>query len=120
MTNQTDTERTVTIREDMFYALMKIAGQLIDPATCEVDWIYAQTNDPYNVHPDLPPEACCVGREYFARNPGSDVWVWFGDLPKATREALHHKEQTSFILKNGRLYWNMRAEWLEGKSLGAP
>lgn len=22
-----------------------------------------------------------VGREYFARRPGSEIWVWFGDLP---------------------------------------
>jgi hypothetical protein len=117
MTNQTDTEtteRTVTIRAEFFYALMKIAGRAIDPAAAEVDWIYAQTLDPYNVHPDLPEEAQQVGREHFARNPGSDIWVSFHDLPEATREALRHKEQPSFILKNGRLHWNIPAEWLEG------
>jgi hypothetical protein len=116
MTDQTDTEtteRTVTIRAEMFYALLKIAGQQIDPATCEVDWIYAQTLDPYGVHPDLPPEAQQVGREHFARNPGSDIWVSFDDLPEVTRNALRHKEQPSFIVKDGRLQWNVPAEWLE-------
>src|SRR5712692_8024366 len=110
--NTTETaERTVT-RTEMFYALMKAAGQLIDPATCEVDWIYAQTLDPYGVHPDLPEEAQQVGREHFARNPGSEIWVSFRDLPEATRNALRHKEQPSFTVKNGRWHWNVPAEWL--------
>jgi hypothetical protein len=94
MTNQTDTEtteRTVTIAEEFFYALMKNVGRAIDPAAAEVHWIYARTLDPYNVHPDLPPEEQQVGREYFACNPGSDIWVSFHDLPQATYEALRHK-----------------------------
>jgi hypothetical protein len=39
-----------------------------------VRW-YAQTLDPYGVDPDLPEELQQAGREYFARSPGSDVWV---------------------------------------------
>jgi hypothetical protein len=31
------------------------------------------------------------GRKYFARSPGSDIWVWFGDLPDAVRTALYAK-----------------------------
>jgi hypothetical protein len=116
MTNQTDTEsteRTVTIDAKYFYALMRIVGQQIDPATCEVDWTYAQTLDPYGVHPDLPEEAQQVGREHFARNPGSDIWVSFHDLPEVTLNALRHKEQPSFTVKDGRLHWNVPAELLE-------
>jgi hypothetical protein len=60
----------------------------IDPATAEVDWIYAQTLDPYGIDPDLPEECQQVGREYFARRPGSDIWVWFGDLSEKTRDQL--------------------------------
>jgi hypothetical protein len=33
----------------------------------------------------------CVGRQYFARFPESDVWVSFHDLPKATVDALWKK-----------------------------
>jgi hypothetical protein len=48
--------------------------------------------EPYGVDPDLPKEYQCVGRGYFARSPGSDVWVSFDDLPKAIVEALWAKE----------------------------
>src|SRR5262245_38175202 len=60
------------------------AGQKIDPDTAEVYWEYVQMADPYGVL-DLPPEH--IGRGYFARAPGSDLWIEFGDLPEATREA---------------------------------
>ena len=69
-------------------AIRKEAGLKIDPKTAEVTWIYAWMFDPYGVLPDLPEEYQQVGREYFARSPGSDVWVDFGDLPAATRDAL--------------------------------
>jgi hypothetical protein len=29
-----------------------------------------------------------IGREYFARSPGTDIWVLFRDLPQQTRDAL--------------------------------
>jgi hypothetical protein len=51
-------------------------GLRIDPKTAEVFWKYAQTLDPYGIDPDLPKECRQVGREYFARSPGSDVWVF--------------------------------------------
>ncbi len=63
-------------------AIRKEAGLHIDPDTAEVEWIYAQTLDPYGIDPELPQEYWQVGREYFARSPKSDVWVSFGDLPK--------------------------------------
>ena len=69
-------------------AVRKQEGLKIDPSTAEVDWEFAQTSDPYGVNPDLPEELQQVGRAYFARRPGSDVWVWFGDLTEATRHAL--------------------------------
>ena len=67
--------------------IRKLAGSKIDPETAEVCWTYAQTLDPYGVDPDLPDELNCIGREYFARSPGSDIWVWFGDLS----DEVHHK-----------------------------
>jgi hypothetical protein len=76
----------------------KAAGLQIDPETAEVEWTYAQTLDPYGDDPNLPEEYRQVGREYFARSPKSDAWVWFGDLPEATRDALwnKHKSQLAF------------------------
>lgn len=89
MTNE-QIRQSLTIR--------KQAGLRIDPNTAEVEWVYAQTLDPYGFEPELPAEYQQIGREYFARSPGSDVWVWFGDLPDATREALwaKHHEKLAF------------------------
>ena len=78
---------------DQWYAIRKEAGLKIDPETAEVDWLYAQTLDPYGVEPELPPMWQQIGREYFARAPGSDIWVEFGDLPDAVREALWKKHR---------------------------
>ncbi|WP_338689597.1 hypothetical protein V5279_26795 [Bradyrhizobium sp. 26S5] len=84
-----------TIEE--FLAIRKEAGLKIDPETAEVMWTYAQTFDPYGIY-DLPEEFQQFGREYFARSPGSDIWVEFGDLPDATRDALRqrHKRRLAF------------------------
>jgi hypothetical protein len=80
--------RTVRIRAEVWLALLKIAGHQIDPEKAEVHWSFRQVVDPYGVHSDLQLECDCVGRLYFARSPGSRVWVEFGDLPDATRQAL--------------------------------
>ena len=73
------------------------AGLKIDPETAEVDWWYAQTLDPYGVLDEweLPEEFHQVGREYFARRPGSDIWVRFGDLPKQTVERLRQRGESA-------------------------
>ena len=65
----------------------KEAGAKIDPETAVIHWHWAQVIDPYGIFP-YRPEADCVGREYFARSPESDIWVDFGDLPPKTRDAL--------------------------------
>jgi hypothetical protein len=79
-------------------AVRKEAGLKIDPETAEVNWKYGQVMDPYGVDPDLPEECQCVGRQYFARAPGSDIWVHFHDLPEETRDALweRHRRQLAF------------------------
>ena len=82
-------------------ASRKEAGLKIDPETTEVEWTYAQTLDPYGVYPELPEECWQVGREYFARSPGSDVWVWFGDLPDAIRSALWEKYKSKLAFPAG-------------------
>jgi hypothetical protein len=76
---------TVTVAVDYLHALRKAVGLHIDPEVAEVFWTYGQTLDPYGDDPDLPEEYSCVGREYFARSPGGDVWINFGDLPENPR-----------------------------------
>jgi hypothetical protein len=89
---------TVTLTLKHWEAWRRAAGLHIDPETAEVLWDYTQVLDPYGIWPDIPEECDCVGRSYFARSPGMDVWVEFGDLPDAAREALweKHKSQLAF------------------------
>jgi hypothetical protein len=72
-------------------AIRKEAGLHLDLEIAEVFWKYTQVLGPYGVEPDLPPECDQTGRDYFARSPRSDVWVWFGDLPNPTSGALWKK-----------------------------
>src|SRR5262249_49510833 len=83
---------------ERWLATKKEAGLKIDPETAEVDWEYGQVMDPYGVYSDPPEEYQQVGRQYFARSPGSDIWVHFRDLPDETRHALweRHKSQLAF------------------------
>ena len=82
-------------------AIRKKTGSMIDPETAEVTWVYANTFDPYGVHPDLPEDAQCAGRENFARMPGSDVWVWFGDLPDEVHDRLIKKHGAKLNFPEG-------------------
>ena len=86
---------------EIWLAIRKEAGLKIDPETAEVEWIYGLTLDPYGVYPDLPEEYQQVGREYFARSPGSDVWVNFDDLPAATDDALWEKHRSNLAFPAG-------------------
>jgi hypothetical protein len=54
-------------------------------------WSYAFDGDPYDVVIKIPERAKQVGRQQYARSPGSDVWVWFDDLPKTIERALWKK-----------------------------
>jgi hypothetical protein len=77
----------------------KQAGLAIDPQAADVMWEYGDIGDPYGVDPDS--RADCVGRNYFARAVGSDVWVEFGDLPEATREGLWKKHERNLCFPAG-------------------
>src|SRR5262249_50346836 len=81
----------MTVKE--WLAIRKQAALKIDPETAEVTWVYAEECDAYGVHPDLPAGWSCVSRAQFARSPGSDVWVDFGDLLAATRDALWERRR---------------------------
>ena len=69
------------------HAARKEAGLRIDPEHAQIFWEYGQVLDPYGLH-DLTDEERCIGRNYFARSPGSDVWVSFGELPGAVCDRL--------------------------------
>ena len=96
-----------------FRLIRKEARLHIDPSTAEVYWTYAQMIDPYGILPDIPEEYQQVGREYFARSPGSDIWIWFGDLPEATCTALweRHKQKLAFPA-------GLRPQFVEFKGYG--
>jgi hypothetical protein len=77
---------------EAWLAIRKEAARQIDPETAEVMWQHVVIGDPYDLYPLPEPGDYNIGRGYFARSPGSDVWVSFYDLPKATREALWKKD----------------------------
>jgi hypothetical protein len=66
----------------------KEAGRKIDPDTAEVDYLYVPRieYDDYDMRGFYE-----EGREYFARSPGSSIWVRFEDLPDETRDKLGQK-----------------------------
>jgi hypothetical protein len=82
---------------EQWLAIRKEAGLKIDPATAEICTLYAQTLDPYGIYTEPPDECWQIGREYFARSPGSEIWVCFDDLPQATVDALweRHSRKTT-------------------------
>jgi hypothetical protein len=84
-------------------AIRKKEALRIDPETAEVTWWYAQTLDPYGVLDEweLPEEFHQVGREYFARAPGSKIWVEFGDLPAETRKHLWNRDSCKLAFPAG-------------------
>jgi hypothetical protein len=76
------------------------AGLQIDPSTAEVTWTFVCDADPYDEYGGFE-EYGYVGRESFARAPGTDTWVWFGDLPDGVAEELwelHRMNLAAFII----------------------
>ena len=96
-------EDHLTPEQKQWLAIRKEAGLHINPNTADVMWVYALTADPYGIYPDLPEEYQQVGREYFARAPGSEVWVSFDDIPDAIRDALWEKHKHHLAFPAGLL-----------------
>src|SRR5262245_40769647 len=58
------------------------AGLKIDPETAEMCVTCREAYDPYDIDTLFPRQAKGGPRKtWFVRSPGSDVWVWDGDLP---------------------------------------
>ena len=49
---------------------------------------WTQVTDPYEVYEETPAESYCVGRTYFFRNIGSEIWVAETDIPNEIRQKL--------------------------------
>src|SRR5580765_7134768 len=77
-TKTDELEKKLTVEQSL--QIRKEAGLRIDPETAEVMCTYAYTGDPYGVY-NLAEEHRQVGKVYFSRSPGSDIWVLIGDLP---------------------------------------
>jgi hypothetical protein len=92
------------LAKEQWLALRKDAALRIDPERVEVLWDYGQTLDPYGVE-DLPKEYWQVGRNYFARSPGSDVWVSFYDLPKVVCDRLWQRINAGDFDREDDLSW---------------
>jgi hypothetical protein len=96
------TEMTMTEEEcQEFLSTRREAAKHIDPTTAEVAWDYGEVMDPYGIDPDLPDELKSIGRIYFARSPGSDIWVCFYDLPKETTSALWERHRKELLFPAG-------------------
>ena len=63
----------------------------IDPETAEIKFEYVPFTDPYGVFQH--PKDAYVRRQYFARSPGSDIWVYWDDLPDEVEWCLWQKHK---------------------------
>jgi len=100
-------EDRCTEGQKSFLQTREEAGLRIDLQTAEVMWTYARVGDPYGLFP--PTWDSCVGREYWARTPGSDIWVCFDDLPQAIMEALLARHSSKLDFPAG-LEWALGAQ----------
>jgi hypothetical protein len=96
----------IKIKKQRWLAARQEEALRIDPETAEVTWDYRETFDPYGITRNLPEDLQQIGREYFARWPGCDAWVWFGDLPDAVTDRLWER------LKAGELKDDHDESWL--------
>jgi hypothetical protein len=76
---------------EKWLAIRKKEALKIDPDTAEVATFYGQFDDPYGVLGPPPEGYQILGKNHFARRPGSSVWVSFDDLPEEVCDALDAK-----------------------------
>ncbi len=73
-----------------FLRIRKEAGKLIDPERAQCFIIEDDITDPYGVRGYSPDESVC-GRLYYAKNPGSEIWVEFHDIQRGIRDKLFRR-----------------------------
>lgn len=74
------------------YKLYRNEARLIDPETAEIKSENVRYEDPYRLFLDFPKDEILTW-QYFARAPGSDVWVAWQDLPQEVEFALWLKHR---------------------------
>jgi hypothetical protein len=74
-------------RREQWLAVRKEEGLRIDPEHAQISLEHGQVGNPYGLY-DLTDEGSCIGRNYFPRSLGSNVWVSFDDLPAAVCDRL--------------------------------
>jgi len=84
-----------------FLATRKKEGRKINPETAEVLKTFIGATDPYGLFPERPYDT--IGSALFFRNPGSDIWVFEGDLPDATWKAFVKKWDSKNAAENAEL-----------------
>ena len=72
--------------EEWIAIVKKAAALAINSETAEISSLYGPTNDPYS--DGLTGRAQEWGKHFFARSPGTDIWVPFRDLPPTVLKAL--------------------------------
>jgi hypothetical protein len=91
-------QRRLTSAEyKIFRAMVSEDGKLIDPANCEAIRLYVDVGNPYGVGPE---DAGCIGGDWSVRALPDGKWIWFGDLPDATWEAVQ-KRGADVVVKDG-------------------
>ena len=90
---------------EQWLAIRKEAALKIDPETAEVYRTFVLDTDPYGVLDEweLPEEFHQIGSTYFARAPGSDIWVYFYDLPDTVVKKIWAKRRSQMGLPPERI-----------------
>jgi len=72
-------------------AICRAEAKLIDPATAVICCQRGDRLDPYGLYPDT--DYWILGEIFFARRPGSEIWVAFDDLPTDVLKALRKRAE---------------------------
>jgi hypothetical protein len=97
-----ESERT-KIETQSWLAARREEGRTMNPETAQVVVEYVQMLDPYGIKRHLAEH--CVGRQFFARSPGSDEWVWCGDLPDAVHDRLRERLEAGEFVEDDNVPW---------------
>ena len=84
----------ITDQEQELLRLREEAGRKIDPKTAQVKWQWGWSLYPYRIYPYDPDKL--LQRNYFARSPGTKMWVHFNDLPEATCRILSNSSPSTY------------------------
>jgi hypothetical protein len=100
MTSMSRTDRAPQMQPqeiEAHLAARKAEAPRIDAGSCVVEVCRAGALDPYGVL-GIDED----GAQWFAQTPSDGLWVWSGDLPEETREAIKERQ------KREPFFWPLR------------